>query len=88
MGSRGQIAIRGVLEFVGVRADFSNLGWKVKSVDSNSMAERSGVKAGDLIEAINGLPVTDGTQFSGSFTGKNLRVKRDGKTVEIDLKPF
>lgn len=84
--ARGQIAVRAVLEIVGIKADFADHGWKVKSVDSNSVAERSGVKSGDLIEAINGLPVTDGTQFSGRFIGKNLRVNRDGKTVEIDLK--
>lgn len=85
MGGRGQIAIRGILEIAGIRADFGNQGWKVRSVDANSVAERSGVKAGDLIEAINGLPVTDGTQFSGIFIGKNVQVKRDGKTVQIDL---
>lgn len=83
--SRGEINIRRVLEIVGIDADSSDQGWKVKSVVTNSVSERSGVKAGDLIEAINGLPVTDGTRFSGSFNGKNLRVKRDGKTVQIDL---
>lgn len=84
--ARGQIAVRAVLEIVGIRADFADQGWKVRAVEKNSVAERSGVKSGDLIEAINGLPVTDGTQFSGRFIGKNLRVNRDGNTVEIDLK--
>jgi hypothetical protein len=84
--TRGEISVRAILKIVGINADPSDIGWKVQTVDTNSVAERSGVKGGDLIEAINGLPVTDGTQFSGRFIGKNLRVNRDGKTVAIDLK--
>lgn len=84
--TRGEISVRAVLKIVGINADPSDIGWKIRSVEADSVAERSGVKGGDLIEAINGLPVTDGTQFSGSFIGKNLRVKRDGKSLEIDLK--
>jgi PDZ domain len=82
----GQIPVDQILKMVGINASFSDNGWKVGSVEANSIAERSGVKRGDLIEEINGQPVTGGTQFSGSFSGKSVMVKRDGKTQEIPLK--
>lgn len=86
MGPAGQISVRQVLEFAGIQAEFSREGWKIGSVTTHSISARSGLKAGDLIEAINGLPVTDGTQFSGGLAVKNLRIKREGKTLDIDLK--
>lgn len=86
MGPAGQISVRQVLEFAGIKAEFSREGWKIGSVTMHSISARSGLKAGDLIEAINGLPVTDGTQFSGGLIVKNLRIKREGKTLDIDLK--
>jgi len=85
MGPPGQIPVREILTMAGIDAVFSREGWKVNSVTPNSISARSGVKAGDLIEAINDLPVTDGTHFS-RFAGKKLRVKRDGQTLDINLK--
>lgn len=82
----GQIEVEAILKIAGINAEFSDNGWKVRSVDSNSMSERSGVRAGDLIEAINGQPVTGGTKFSGRFNGRSLRVRRGAQTLEIELK--
>jgi hypothetical protein len=86
MGPAGQIPVQAILKIVGIKADSSNEGWKVTAVEVNSLSEHSGVKAGDYIEAINGQPVTEGTRFSGGLIVKSLRVKRDGKTLEIPLK--
>jgi len=62
-------------------------GWTLGNVKKGSSAERSGLKAGDVVEAINDKPVSDKTSFNGKFAGKSIRVRRDGKTVRIDLKP-
>ena len=86
MGPAGQIPVQAILKIVGIKADSSNEGWKVTAVEANSLSEHSGVKAGDYVEAINGQPVTEGTRFSGGLIVKNLRVKRDGKTLDIPLK--
>lgn len=61
-----------ILSDIGVDANFSGSAWTVGEVKQNSVAERSGLKSGDLIEAVN---------------GKKVRVRRDGKIVQIDLKP-
>ena len=86
MGPAGQIPVQAILKIVGIKADSSNEGWKVTAVEANSLSEHSGVKAGDYVEAINDQPVTEGTRFSGGLVVKNLRVKRDGKTLDIPLK--
>jgi len=86
MGPVGQIPVQAILKIVGIKADSSNEGWKVTAVEANSLSEHSGVKAGDYVEAINGQPVTEGTRFSGGLIVKNLRVKRDGKVLDIPLK--
>lgn len=86
MGPAGQIPVQAILKIVGIKADSSNEGWKVTAVEANSVSEHSGVKAGDHVEAINGQPVTEGTRFSGGLIVKNLRVKRDGKSIDIPLK--
>lgn len=44
----------------------------VGSVRAGSIAERSGMKVGDVIEAND---------------GKTIRVRRDGKSLQLDLKP-
>jgi hypothetical protein len=86
IGPAGQIPVQAILKIVGIKADSSNQGWKVTVVEPNSLSEHSGVKAGDYVEAINGQPVTEGTRFSGGLIVKNLRLKRDGKTLDINLK--
>ncbi len=78
------VSAREVLSFVGVEVDSS---WKVGSVLPNSMAERSGLKTGDVIEAINNENVADKTAFGNKSIGKTIRVRRDDKSVQIDLKP-
>ena len=73
-----------VLSFIGIEDDAS---WKVGSVKQNSMADRSGLKAGDVVEAINDQNLVDKSTFGSKFRSKSLRVNRDGKSIQIDLKP-
>jgi S1-C subfamily serine protease len=55
-------------------------------VSGSSVAGRSGIKAGDVIEAVNGQVLGSKTSFGSSFTGQNLRVRRDGKSMQIALR--
>ena len=83
-GVNGSLPARDMLSTIG--ADVGS-GWTLGNVKKGSAAERSGLKAGDVVEAINDKPVSDKTSFNGKFAGKSIRVRRDGKTVRIDLKP-
>ncbi len=86
-GDDGRISVRAVLSFIGIDASYSVSGWSVRSVAPNNLGARSGVKAGDIIEAINDQTLTGNTDFGKSFNGRSLRVRRDGKTMTIPLRP-
>ena len=81
----GQISAKDVLNFLGAEVVYSETGWKVESVKANSSAQRAGLKSGDLVEAINEQPIGEKTSFKGRFAGKNLRLKREGQNIDIDL---
>lgn len=78
------VTAKDVLTFIGVEADAL---WKVGLVKQNSMADRSGLRTGDVIEAINDQTLTEKTVFGNRSSGKTVRVRRDNKSIQIDLKP-
>ncbi len=80
------IPAKDVLNLFGMNGTFGESGWKVESVTPDSLAGRSGVKSGDVIEAINDQALTEKTSFKGKFNGRTLRVRRDGASVQIVLK--
>jgi hypothetical protein len=60
--------------------------WKVKSVSANSAAERSGIKADDVIETLDGRKLSAAAPLRGKkIEVKRLGVKRGGAQVEINL---
>jgi hypothetical protein len=75
------------LSGMGAEMDHSGTAWKVTEVKQNSLAERSGLKAGDVIEAFNKKGLTKKSAFPNRYAGKNVRVLRDGKTIVITLQP-
>jgi S1-C subfamily serine protease len=79
-------ATKDALSSMGVDANYAGLSWTVGGVRQNSPAERSGLKAGDVIEAVNERPLAEKTAFESKFSGKTVRVRRDGKVIRIQLK--
>jgi hypothetical protein len=84
-GMGKDIPVKEVLNMMGITADFVNNGWKVRGTSDGSVAHKSGFQAGDVIELIDGLAVSDKTAFKGGFSGKTFSVRRDGKPIEIKL---
>jgi len=82
----GKFTVPEILTMIGIDADFDTKVWKIKSVTKNGMAERAGVRAGDLLEAIDGRPVGGKANYTGSLGAKFLSVRRENKTVQIQLK--
>ncbi|MEP6789145.1 MAG: PDZ domain-containing protein, partial [Acidobacteriota bacterium] len=70
-----------------IKPTFTASSWRAEAISAHSMAERVGVKAGDMIEAINDQPLSEKTVFGNKFDGKSLRIRRDGKSMQIELKP-
>ena len=79
------IGIGEILMMIGMTAEFNNE-WRVTGVTTNSPAERSGVKVGDLIVTINDQQLTARTTYQGTGTFSTLTVRRDGKVIPIKLK--
>lgn len=82
---QSEIDVRGVFEFLGVDAAFDGKKWTVNAIKEKSIAERSGVKSGDQLDAINGQAITETGKFKTPFSAKNLTVIRDGKPVSISF---
>jgi membrane-associated protease RseP (regulator of RpoE activity) len=79
------LSAKDVLSDIGVDANLSGSSWTVGTVRQNSAAARSGLKAGDVIEAVNDKPLSGAASFPGKFVGHSVRVRRDGKVVQIPL---
>jgi len=82
-----QVPAGEVLSMIGIDGKFAGHGWRVDSVRKNSKAEHLGLKAGDVVEAINDRKLAEKTGFESGFEGKTLRVIRDGKPVQVQIKP-
>lgn len=59
---------------------------KVKSMKQNGVAERSGVKVGDVVEAIDGKKLADKTTRGKPNEAKKITVLRDAAKIEISLR--
>lgn len=81
----GVISAKDVITQFGVEVIYAGSELKVISVKENSPAQHAGLKSGDIVEAINDQPIRENTMFRGRFSGKSIRLKRDGATVTIDL---
>ena len=71
---------------MGIEADFSGNGWKVQTVKQNSIAERTGIKPNDVIEAIGDVRLSTETLQTNSINGTKITVIRDGVRIEMVLK--
>jgi len=85
VGDGKSLTVREVLSQLGIEAVFTSENWRVKSVASNSLAERSGVRAGDSVEAIDGEKLSDKPLKSKTIEGKNLTIARGAEKIEITL---
>jgi len=83
--SPNAIPVRDILEMSGISAEFQNE-WVVKAVAKNSIAERSGVKTGDAVTAINDKQLTADTNFHGFGSITSLTVRRDGQSLTLKLR--
>ncbi|MGE3467103.1 MAG: hypothetical protein AB7J13_09230 [Pyrinomonadaceae bacterium] len=79
----GELSVKEVLGRIGVSGASTGSGWRVESVSGR--ASRAGVEVGDVIEAVNGIPIGVNVMFTKNFAGSSLRVRRDGSVIQISL---
>ncbi|MEP7074911.1 MAG: hypothetical protein ABI878_03805 [Acidobacteriota bacterium] len=73
------------LDALGVKAAFDGEQLKVSSVRGESVGDRSGVKAGDIIAAIGDTKINPSTTFTGSIKAQSMTVIRGGKSIKLRL---
>lgn len=81
------VSVLEILEMIGVETENAGNKISVKSVKEKSTAERSGVKKGDIIEAIDGQKLEQGNLPPNFKGGNTITVSRGNKTLKIQLKP-
>ncbi len=81
------VKARDFLALLGVEAAADGMSLKASSVRPKSIGDKSGVKAGDVIEAVNDTPVNASTEFTSPFNGRSITVRREGKSVKLSLTP-
>lgn len=71
------------LRYAGIQSEARANQLVVSSVVASSPAERWGVQAGDTIEALNEIKVTPSSSFPSGVALKTVRVRRNGKSVNL-----
>lgn len=75
-----------ILSELGIETVSKNGKWEVKTVKQNSLGDRSGVKVGDFIEAIDGKKLTGEPIRAKTIEGKKLTIVRGAEKKEISLR--
>lgn len=81
-----KVSAREILQLIGLDAEFRDGGWLVTKVIGNSAAAKSGIREGDVIEAIDDAKITGNTTFEGGFSGRSLTVLRDGNRQTMNMR--
>ena len=75
-----------ILSQLGMETVSENGRLRVKSTTQNGIAARSGIKVGDIIEAIDGTKLTNEPLHNKIIAVKKINVERDGAKKEITLR--
>jgi len=84
VGNGASISV--MLGFLGMDTRFEGQAMKITSVRSGSVAEKTGFKAGDIIEAIDGKPINSTTKLGTSFDAKSFTVRRGEETLQLGIR--
>lgn len=80
------LSVKGVLAAIGINVEVENNKWSVKSVTANSVAERSGIRQNDSIEAIDEKPLDSETAFGKTISVRAVTVSRGGERIVFKLR--
>jgi len=84
LNTQRAIPVQNILQMVGIDAEFRGARCIANSVTDKSPAERAGVKSGDVIEAMNDIPITPSTAFKGGIVVESIRVNRAGRSIKLE----
>jgi membrane-associated protease RseP (regulator of RpoE activity) len=74
-----------ILQMIGIDAERGPMGWNVVGTTSAGLGGRAGIRAGDIVVAIDGKPITDTEVTRGTTTIRSLQVIREGRRLTVPL---
>ena len=84
--NNAQIPITGLMNSLGIAARFEGQALIAVSVREGSVADRSGVKAGDIIESVDDKAITPSAKFGSRIDAKTLTILRDGQPMQLNIR--
>ena len=82
----GSASVIAMLSVLGVDAKFEGVKLKIGTVSDGSVAEKTGLKAGDIIEAVDGKPINSTTKLGTRFDAKSFTVRRGAETLQLEIR--
>jgi hypothetical protein len=85
---RPSILASDILRYIGLNAEYRGTGWVVDSIAQNSVADRAGLKAGDVVIGLNDVRIGQATAFPSGVDIKLIRVSRNGSVIDLKTQPL
>ena len=81
---KASISVKTMLDGAGMSVEFEN-GWQVKSVTENGPAQKSGIRVGDVITALDGRGIDSTTYYKGTASFQTITVRRGGSFILLRI---
>lgn len=85
VGQTTTVKVTDIVQTLGIRAVVRDNQFMAESVSPNSQALRAGVRAGDVIEAVNDVAFTSNAILTGRVDVRSIRVRRGGRSITLKL---
>lgn len=81
----GQVDSNEVLSLMGLRGNFQADGFLVSTADASGAAAKAGVRAGDVVESLDGKRIEPETRFASGSEIRTISVKRNGESLTLRI---
>ena len=83
--SPGEVEANEVLSLLGLKGNFQPEGFLVGSAEASGAAARAGVRAGDVVESLDGKNIEPETRFASGSEIRTIGVKRNGERLTLRI---
>lgn len=83
--SGGQVDSSEVLSLMGLKGNFQADGFLVSNAEASGAAARAGVRAGDVVESLDGKKIEPETRFASGSEIRTISVKRNGERLTLRI---
>ena len=81
----GQVDSSEVLSLMGLRGNFQPDGFLVSTADASGAAAKAGVRAGDVVESLDGKRIEPETRFASGSAIKTISIRRGDERLVLSI---